>query len=108
MRLDFSQLPLKEIAFSELPMGFLESTASNFLGAVVDLVAIETGNRVAREQWQQMQLPNLLMHAAQNSPIWKNRFGVRRIKGIRLGDLPIQTRADVKRQVETEGSLVKP
>ncbi len=108
MRLDFSQLPLKEIAFSELPMGFLESTASNFLGAVMDLVAIETGNRVAREQWQQMQLQNLLMHAAQKSPIWKNRFGARKIKGVRLGDLPIQTRADVKRQVETEGSLVKP
>ncbi len=45
MRLDFSDLPLKETAFSDKPMTFIDQGPKNFLGAVMDLVAIETGNR---------------------------------------------------------------
>ena len=43
MRLDFSDLPLKETAFSDKPMTFIDQGPKNFLGAVMDLVAIETG-----------------------------------------------------------------
>ena len=65
MRFDFSKVPLKNRAFSEKPMTFIDEEAKNVLAAIIDLVAIETGNRAAREHWQHKQLQNLLQHAAQ-------------------------------------------
>lgn len=108
MRLDFSSLPLKNRAFSDKPMNFIDKVPKEYLSAVIDLAAIETGNRAAREHWQQNQLQNLLAYAAQRSPIWRARIGARRIRGIRLGDLPVQTREDLIAQVEKEGSLARP
>jgi len=108
MRLDFSEVPLKNRAFSENPMTFIDHAPKNFLGAIIDLVAIETGNRTAREHWQQKQLQNLLQHAAQRSAFWRKRIGTRKINGISLSDLPILTRSDVLKQVEIEGSLLSP
>jgi phenylacetate-CoA ligase len=106
MRLDFSALPLKNRAFSDRPMLFLDEEPRNFLSTLLDLSAIETGSRVARENWQQKQLQNLLIHAARRSTFWKRRIGARNIDGIRLADLPVQTRFDVTEQFTSEGSLI--
>ena len=59
MLFDLSKVELKNRAFSERPMTFIDQESKNFLAAVLDLVAIETGNRVARKYWQQKQLQNL-------------------------------------------------
>jgi phenylacetate-CoA ligase len=106
MSLDFSTLPFKNRAFSERPMTFIDEAPRNHLHAIIDLIAIETGNRTAREHWQRKQLQNLLQHAIQTSAFWRKRIGSKRIKDINLWDLPILTRGDVVTQVETEGSLL--
>jgi phenylacetate-CoA ligase len=106
MKLDFSQAPLKNRAFSEKPMTFLDQEPKNFLAAIIDVVAIETGNRAARKYWQQKQLQNLLQHAVQRSEFWRKRIGARKINGIGLSDLPVLTRGEVVKQVEAEGSLL--
>jgi phenylacetate-CoA ligase len=106
MQFDFSKLPLKNRAFSEKPMTFIDQEAKNFLAAVIDVVAIETGNRAAREYWQNKQLQNLLQFASQKSAFWRERIGARKIKDIGPSDLPVLTRSDVAKQVETEGSLL--
>jgi phenylacetate-CoA ligase len=106
MRLDFSEAPLRNRAFSEKPMSFIDEAPKTFLSAIVDVVAIETGNRAARDHWQHKQLQNLLEHAGQRSAFWRERIGAKKIKGISLSDLPILTRSDVIKQVETEGSLL--
>ena len=106
MRFDFSKVPLKNRAFSEKPMTFIDQAPKNFLAAIIDVVAIETGNRTAREHWQHKQLQNLLQHATQRSAFWRERIGTKKIKDINLLDLPILTRSDVVKQVETEGSLL--
>lgn len=107
MRFDFSSLPLRNRAFSQTPEAFLDGQSKSFLSAIVDLSLIETGNRTAREFWQMKQLQNLLAHAGQRSPFWRKRIGTSRSKDVSLTDLPILTRADVVRQVESEGALVK-
>jgi phenylacetate-coenzyme A ligase PaaK-like adenylate-forming protein len=106
MSLNFSTLPLKNKAFSEKPMTFIDPEPKFYLSAIIDLIAIETGHRTAREHWQNKQLQNLLQHAAQRSAFWRKRIGTKRIKDINLSDLPILTRSDVVKQVETEGSLL--
>jgi phenylacetate-coenzyme A ligase PaaK-like adenylate-forming protein len=108
MRFDFSKLPLKNRAFSEKPMTFIDQAPKNFLAAIIDLVAIETGNRTAREYWQQKQLQNLLQHAAQRSAFWRERIGTNKINDINLSRLPILTRSEVVKQVAAEGSLLPP
>ena len=47
-----------------------------------------------------------LQHAVHYSAFWRERIGTKNIKNINLTDLPILTRGDVVRQVETEGSLL--
>jgi phenylacetate-coenzyme A ligase PaaK-like adenylate-forming protein len=87
-------------------MSFIDEAPRKSLAAIIDLVAIETGNRAARDRWQHKQLQNLLQHAFQRSPFWRERIGTKKIKEINLSDLPILTRSDVVKQVETEGSLL--
>jgi phenylacetate-coenzyme A ligase PaaK-like adenylate-forming protein len=106
VRLDFSEAPLTNRAFSEKPMSFIDEAPKNTLATISELVAIETGNRTARDHWQHKQLQNLLQHAAQRSPFWRERIGTKRIKDISLSDLPVLTRRDVVKQVETEGTLL--
>src|SRR5262249_45805764 len=48
----------------------------------------------------------LLQHAAQSSAFWRQRIGSKKIKDIRLSDLPVLTRNEVVTQVGTEGSLL--
>jgi phenylacetate-coenzyme A ligase PaaK-like adenylate-forming protein len=104
--LDFSEAPLKNRAFSKKPMSFIDEAPKNTLATIIDLVAIETGNRAARAHWQHKQLQNLLQHATQRSAFWRERIGAKRIKDISLSNLPVLTRRDVVKQVETEGSLL--
>jgi phenylacetate-CoA ligase len=106
MRLDFSKVPLKNRAFSEKPMTFIDQAPKNLLGAIIDLVAIETGNRAAREHWQQMQFRNLLTHATQRSAFWRSRTAGRRLSGIEPASLPRLTRENLRNQVASEGPLL--
>lgn len=107
IQLDFSEAPLKNRAFSEKPMSFIDEASKTFLGGIIELVVIETGNPAAREYWQHKQFQNLLEHARQRSAFWRNRIGSKKIKDISPSDLPILTRSDVVKQVETEGSLLQ-
>ena len=108
MRFDFSSIPLRNRAFSEKPMTFIDQDPKNFLASIIDLVAIETGNRTAREYWQQKQLQNLLRYATQRSVFWRKRIGNNLISDFSLAHLPILTRSEVLKQVESEGPLLAP
>jgi phenylacetate-CoA ligase len=107
MTLDFLQLPLKDNAFSEKPMTFCDAGPKEVLSTIIDLVAIETGKRKARENWQKAQLRNLLKHAHERSSYWRERIGTKKISDLKLSDLPILTRSGVVQQVKTEGSLLR-
>jgi len=85
-------------------MTFIDQEPKNFLGAIMDLVAIETGDRRAREHWQRKQIDNLLSYAARKSAFWRKRIGGN--KAANFEQLPVLTRADVRLQVEAEGSLL--
>ena len=108
MRFDFSRLPLRNRAFSDKPMTFCDAEPKGALSSIIDLIAIETGKRNARENWQKAQLTNLLKHAHERSPFWRKRIGTKKISAVKLSDLPILTRNDVVRQVKSEGSLLAP
>jgi phenylacetate-CoA ligase len=107
MKFDFSKYPISSRGYSEKPMSFLDIGSGKFLGAIFELVLIETGDRTAREQWQKTQLRNLLAHATQRSSFWRNRVGAKRSDS-KLNTLPILTRTDVRQQVEQEGSFLRP
>ncbi|MGP8232423.1 MAG: phenylacetate--CoA ligase family protein [Methylovirgula sp.] len=106
MKLDFSALPLRPNALSQAPMRFCEPNYKNTLSSLMDLVLIETGPRTARENWQAAQLRNLLAHAIQRSPFWRQRLGaLLEPAKAPLASLPVLTRADVSRQVTQDGAL---
>ena len=100
MRIDFSQTELMDNAFSDRPMTFCDPAPKNFLSAVFDLLAIETGDRRARENWQKAQLQNLLAHAHRRSAFWKRRI-TKNVNTVTLADLPILSRRDLIEQVMT-------
>ncbi len=77
------------------------------LCAIVEVALLETGNRHARERWQQTQLCNLLKHVSQRSAFWKKRIGEKKSSDIKLAALPILTRQDVRYQFTAEGSLLR-
>src|SRR3977135_3687820 len=108
VKLDLSNIKIGTRAFCESPMRFVDPEPKQMLSDVIDLIAIETGNRKAREHWQQKQLQNLLQHASARSPFWRKRVGTKRISDLKLSDLPILTRGDVIQQVKSEGSLLRP
>ena len=107
MKLDLSQFKLNNRAFSEAPMSFLGPEPQQFLTNVIDVIAVETGNPTATEAWQKSQIRNLLRHAQAQSPFWRKRIGTKALNSIRLTDLPIMTRDDLRSQFASEGSLVK-
>jgi phenylacetate-coenzyme A ligase PaaK-like adenylate-forming protein len=107
MKFDFSKYPINSRAYSERPMAFLDIGPSKILGGIIELALIETGNRAARERWQKAQLRNLLTHASQRSSFWRNRIGTQRPDS-KLAALPILTRAELRQQIEQEGSLLRP
>ena len=108
MRIDFSQLPLRNTAFSVKPMTFCDEVPKRFLSLILDVIAIETGRQKARENWQKAQLRNLLRHAHDRSAFWRKRIGTKKISDLKLSDLPILTRSDVIHQVKSEGPLLSP
>jgi phenylacetate-coenzyme A ligase PaaK-like adenylate-forming protein len=69
----------------------------------MEVALLESGDRRAREHWQQVQLQNLVQHATQRSGFWRNRIGNRRLSYINLSSLPMLTRQDVRQQVALEG-----
>jgi phenylacetate-coenzyme A ligase PaaK-like adenylate-forming protein len=105
MRFDFSGI--RESAFSERPMTFSDPEPKNFLSAVLDIGAIETGNPQARERWQTAQLHNLVKHAAERSAFWRQRIGARKLSGITLSSLPMLERGAVMTQIAAEGPLLR-
>jgi phenylacetate-CoA ligase len=106
MKFDFSDLPLANRGYADRPMMFLDGETSASLTAVLELAMIETGARAAWERWQKAQLRNLLRHATQRSAFWRDRMQMR-TPDSELSSLPILTRADVRRQVQLEGSLLR-
>jgi phenylacetate-CoA ligase len=108
MKISFSHLPIGNRAFSEKPMTFLDPGAKSHFSDILDLIAIETGNRKAREYWQQVQQKNILKHAAARSSFWRKRIGTKDPKNIKLFELPILSRGDLVSMVASEGSLLTP
>lgn len=106
MKLDLSAFGLRNRAFNEKPMTFLHEDAKRFLSDVIDIIAVETGNKSALEYWQRKQLDNLLSHASTRSEFWRSRIGSQ-VARKKLRDLPILARQDVSRQVKSEGSLLR-
>jgi phenylacetate-CoA ligase len=106
MKFDFSELPLKNRAFSEKPMTFGNAEPSSFLSAIIDVIAIETGKRKARENWQRAQLINLFKHAHERSQFWRKRIEARKASDFQLSELPALTRSEVVQQVKSEGPLL--
>jgi phenylacetate-coenzyme A ligase PaaK-like adenylate-forming protein len=108
MRLDFSDMPIRKRAFSEKPMTFCDPEPKNFLSAILDIAAIETGNPLAREHWQTAQLCNLVKHAAERSAFWRQRIGGRKLSDVTLPSLPVLDRGTVMKQIVDEGALLRP
>jgi len=106
MKFDFCGFPLTGRGYSDRPMMFLDESASSALSAILELALIETGKRAAWERWQKAQLRNLLTHAIQRSPFWRDRMRMRTPES-KLSTLPILTRSDLQRQVTQEGSLLR-
>jgi phenylacetate-coenzyme A ligase PaaK-like adenylate-forming protein len=107
MSFDLTRLPLTPAAFSRRPMTACEPAFINALAPCIDLIALETGPRQMRRQWQAAQLANLLTHAAARSAFWRARVG-KSPASSRLSALPVLTREQVREQVEREGALLRP
>ena len=106
MRFDFSDLGFRKTAFWDRPFTFFEPATREFMTTMMEISAIETGDRAAREHWQKQQIGRLLQHAAARSPFWKKRLGPRNLAEARLASLPVLTRPDVAGQVAAEGALL--
>src|SRR5437763_8421841 len=102
MMFDFSGYRLRKGGYSETPMTILDPQPRAMLSAITEIALIETGNRSAREHWQQIQLRNLLNHATQCSDFWRSRIGTGKASDINLASLPILTRQDLRTQVASE------
>jgi phenylacetate-CoA ligase len=107
MKLDLMKVRMSNRAFSDRPMVFVDPAPKKALADIIDLIAIETGSRVAREYWQQKQLQNLLRHAAERSLFWRKRHGSKKFGSSKLEELSSLSRRDVVEQVSTEGALLK-
>ena len=88
-------------------MTILDPEPRAMLSAITEIALIETGNRSAREHWQQIQLRNLVNNATQRSAFWRARIGSRKRPDIDLAALPILTRQDLRTQVASEGPLLR-
>ena len=108
MRFNLSDIQLRTKAFSENPMTFLAPQTRSVLSTIMEIAALETGDRRAREHWQAIQLRNLLTHAAQRSAFWRRRIGTAKAGDVKLSSIPSLVRSDVIKQVESEGCLLLP
>jgi phenylacetate-coenzyme A ligase PaaK-like adenylate-forming protein len=106
MRFDFSDIAMNSSGLSRKPMTFCDTEPKQLFSAVVDLIAVETGDRKARDNWQSAQIKNLIKHVHDRSPFWRKRLGTKKAGDIKLADIPILTRHDVREQVMAEGTLL--
>lgn len=105
----FSDLTSRQLtphAYSEQQYALLEPAAQKDLSNIVSINLIENGDRVARENWQNRQLTNLLRHAHARSKFWRRRMPSRMINHSIMKYLPVLTRQDIAAQVALEGSLL--
>jgi len=108
MAVDFRGVSFQPDAFSAAPLGFWEASQKDRIADVIQLIAIETGARAARELWQQNQLKALVAFAAQRSAIWSQRLANSAKGALHLEKIPLLTRADLRAQFEREGCLLRP
>ena len=103
---DLTLRPLTPNAYSDQQYALLQPVAQKDLSNIMSINLIENGDRIARENWQQRQLTNLLRHAHAHSKFWQRRMPSRMINHGIMKYLPIQSRQDIVAQVEIEGSLM--
>ncbi len=103
---DLASRPLTPNAYSHQKFALLEPAAQSDLANITAINLIENGDRIARENWQQRQLTNLLRHAHTRSKYWRDRMPARMINHEIMKHLPIQSRQDIAVQVASEGSLI--
>jgi phenylacetate-coenzyme A ligase PaaK-like adenylate-forming protein len=103
---DLTARALKPDAYDDHPFTFLKHAEQNDLANFAAIILIENGGRIARENWQNKQLTNLLRHAHARSKFWRQRMPSRLISHGIMNYLPIQGRQDIAAQVQLEGSLV--
>jgi len=105
---DLGNRPIHSNAYGDRPFTFLDHAPQNDLANIMAINLIETGGRSARENWQNRQLTNLLRHAQARSEFWKQRLPSRMLTHAVMKYVPIQSRADIAKQVDLEGSLAAP
>jgi phenylacetate-CoA ligase len=105
MTLNLTVRPLNANAYSDRPFTFIDHAALKDLANITAISLLENGDRIARETWQNRQLTNLLKHAHTRSKFWRQRMPSRIINHTILKYLPVQTREDVAKQANLEGSL---
>ncbi len=66
MRINFSGAPLPGRPFSERPMTFCRPEDVSTFAGILDLIAVETGERAPREHWQEKA--GGLRHRPPNAP----------------------------------------
>src|ERR1039458_467570 len=103
---DLTARPLNSNAYSDHPFTFLDQAAQNDLANITAIDLIENGDRIARENWQNRQLTNLLRHAHARSKYGRQRMPSRMINHGIMKYLPIQSRENIATQLKLEGSLV--
>ena len=103
---DLTTRPVNSGAYSGHQFTFVDQAAQNALANIAAIDLIENGDRIARENWQNRQLTNLLKHAHARSNFWRKRMPSRMISHGIMKYLPIQSREDIAMQVNLEGALV--
>jgi phenylacetate-CoA ligase len=105
LQFDLGSLALQETAYSARPMTILEPGETKAaLAVILEIALVETGDKAAREHWQQNQLDNLFNHSRERSAFWRKRIGDG--KGSDLRALPPLTRQQLVEQVAAEGCLL--
>lgn len=106
MPIDYSVYPLNKNAFGSQPFTFLSGPVANALTIISGIDLIENGSLKARDLWQTKQIANLIDHARQRSVFWRKRLPKGGSTLSPLSSLPILSRADLARQIKSEGPLV--
>ena len=102
----FTNFPMKNTAFSDKLFQVLRPEDKSSFSLLMEIIMLETGAAEARDQWHKAQLANLFTHVQSRSEFWRKRLGKKKPSQIKLADLPILTRQDVKSQLQSEGPLL--
>lgn len=104
---DLLTRPLNPKAYTDLRLfTLLDQAAQNDLANITAINLVENGDPVARQNWQNQHLTNLLRYAQAHSKFWRQRMPSRVINHEVMKYLPIQSRQDIAAQAEREGTLV--